>query len=142
MSRKNFNTTIDEQTIALIGRLAVNGKSKGEIVDMAIALLAAPKSNPNEEINRWFRETWKRLDELPDVLLAAKRAGLAGPAGDVPPLAASNISEGEFSVTCAHCGMGFFGTTKYASLCGICQSDGHRNVRPHDCRECQNATSI
>lgn len=64
MPRKNFNTTIDEGTIEKITALAVNGKSKGEIVDMAIALLAAPKVNPNEEISRWFRETWTRLDEL------------------------------------------------------------------------------
>lgn len=80
--RKNFNTTIDEETIAAIERLAVNGKSKGAVVDEAVALLVSRSKVvlPDEAtVNRWFRETWSRLDEIHGMMDAVASLGAPGP---------------------------------------------------------------
>lgn len=85
-------------------------------------------------------------DILRDVVAELKTAKQNGSgAAQVAPTLESATPKpvaGEFNVQCAHCGSWFMGATKYASLCGDCQLAGHRNVRTHDCRECQNAASI
>lgn len=85
------------------------------------------------------------IDALPEtigevlrVVVAELKTAKAASAQSV----SSAMVDGEFSCACAHCGARFQGGTKYASLCGDCQAAGHRNVRPHDCRECQGAVSI
>ncbi len=75
-------------------------------------------------------------DVLRLVVTELKTAKVAGAQPGAPS------TSGEFSCACAHCGARFSGATKYASLCRDCQTAGHRNVRPHDCRECQGAVSI
>ncbi len=137
--RKNFNTTIDEQTIELIDKLAV-GRSKGAVVDEAVALLAAPsKDGPSEAaVNRWFRETWKRLEDLPGEILEAADARRgrkinedSRPSRDE----VAAVAELPFERQCKHCPKTFRTANKYAAICVECRHAGHSN-EPRECPVC------
>jgi hypothetical protein len=100
--RKNFNTTIDEETIALIEKLAV-GRSKGQVVDEAVAALANPVDMV-KVLNGWFQETWGRFDALPEEVgevlrvvvaeLKSQRAPSAAQAGNTNPASIPGVHRG------------------------------------------------
>ena len=150
--RRNFNTTIDEGTIALIEKLAVGGKSKGAVVDEAVAMLATPKSDGFQvDVNRWFRETWARLDEILEtvqsvgpassqvpstlattandgypVVVSAGRAVLNA-SGGFDPTEIPGVSVGAPNLVgtakCDHCGK--FRAPRRVPLCSVCIEGGH-----------------
>jgi hypothetical protein len=103
MGRKNFNTTIDEATIESIERLAVNGKSKGAVVDEAIAALANPVDLV-EVVGGWFQETWGRFDSLPEEVgevlrmvvaeLKSQRTQQPAPNGGFSPTSVPGVHRG------------------------------------------------
>ncbi len=142
--RKNFNTTIDEETIALIEKLAV-GRSKGQVVDEAVAMLAAPsRDGPSEAVvNRWFRETWKRMEDLPAEILAAADARRArkGPLRNPPSEGVSPVAyvgspvPAPFERQCKHCPKMFRTANKFATICVECKHGGHSN-EPGECPIC------
>ena len=142
--RKNFNTTIDEETIAAIERLAVNGKSKGAVVDEAVALMVnrSKASLPDEAtVNRWFRETWSRLDEILEFVGQPPESQvLAEPEPPKRTIADPAALMG-VPIQCKHCGQVALGPTKFATICFECKTEGH-TLAPADCPICTAGTGL
>lgn len=138
MARRNFNTTVDEGTIAAIDRLAMGGKSKGQVIDEAVGALE--KQLGRGDVLQKMYERQLGMELKIDEILEMGRS-VPAPAGTREevylPAARGDEQVGEFTVTCVHCGERFHAATRYATLCKNCQGAGHRNVRPADCRECQ-----
>lgn len=140
MARKNFNTTIDEGTIEKIERLAVNGRSKGEVIDIAVGMLDAPKVDPSIQVHHWFRETWERLDEIAERLEEGGALRTEAPLGagieELRAIVGPTAPAGELpkNARCVHCGERFAGA-RTATCCIKCATGGH-SVDVRDCRPC------
>ncbi len=154
MAKVPFNTTIPEDVRDGIKALAVDGKSQGDVVTEAYRELVRPRANPNEEVGRWFRETWGRMDALPEEILDASDARRAqkggGQVASAPrnggfdPATIAGVQSGvsavagKFPCRCVHSGCQgskFMAASRMANLCPECEAGGHRGDR-HDCVEC------
>lgn len=132
----------------------------GKTDDALRAVLVAQKPvvDPHAEVGRWFRETWARLENLPEEILEAADAKWAqknggviknAPTEGLPVVAYASAAEipgvqkgvgapKGFSCRCVHSGCQggkFTGASRYANLCPECEAGGHRGDR-HDCVEC------
>ena len=161
MGKVALNTMVAPETLEAIRGMAT-GKSQGQVVDEAIAALQG--GDRHGEVNRWFRETWTRLEGLPDAdaiadvvrsVIAEFKAQKAMPSqipsASMPannsisfdPASIPGVSVGVpkgFPCRCVHSGCKgskFQGASKYANLCLACQESGHRGD-PRNCQECFN----
>lgn len=141
MAKVALNTMVAAETMEAIRSLAT-GKSQGQVVDEAIAAIQG--GDQHSEVNRWFRETWTRLDEiLETVQTVPSDAASREPGGDIEfgietdgsfrAVAAPNLPK---NATCRHCGNRFAGP-KYATICSLCKSVGHTG----DLRDCPRCTA-
>lgn len=116
---------------------------KGTQNEVLRDLLAVQGTNQPAQPNGLQSAQLNRIeDAVVEIVEAVRRKGQTAASSAILPARSAPTIEGEFSCQCAHCGARFQGGTKYASLCDDCQATGHRNVRPHDCRECQSAASV
>lgn len=114
-----------------------------------------PKADEHAEINRWFRETWSRLEEI-------ERLVVDGAPGNVrlSPAEAARMAkaarDGEIgdeqggapaggvgvSMQCLHCPRpGRKGSSKFATICFECKAEGH-TLTPAECPECTAGSAI
>lgn len=142
MGRKNFNTTIDEATIETIERLAVGGKSKGDVIDAAVALLACPPVDLEGIMRQLARETWARLDEVLETVQTVQPEpdyqgqALPRPPGYTDPASVPGVTVGPPvpRYKCDHCGL-TPAVSRVGDICPSCRREGHRG-EPRDCRAC------
>ena len=100
----------------------------------AVLVAKAPRVDEHGEVGRWFRETWKRLDEIlehvqtvePQEFIERQVPSMAPPVSVVVP---------GFPIQCRHCGERGQGATKFATICFGCKGAGHSNL-PSECPVC------
>ncbi len=110
----------------------------GKTDDALRAVLVNRKvvADPHVEINRWFRETWKRLEDLPREILEAADARRGQKSVPVPiPNPQSSVEEFPFRPMCQHCGNEFGSRMKFATICPECKRGNHGGDR-RDCPIC------
>lgn len=146
MAKVALNTMVAPETLEAIRALAT-GKSQGQVIDELIAGLQG--GDKHGEINRWFRETWERLDEVLETVqsvpfepeIRGNDGGNVGAPRVFDPVSIPGVQRGVtsgFPCRCVHSGCKgskFQGASKYANLCPACEESGHRGDR-HDCKEC------
>lgn len=148
MVKVALNTMVAPETLEAIRGMAT-GRSQGQVVDEAIAAIQG--GDKHGEVNRWFRETWTRLDEIFEMLQSGEpedwaqgrntieRARLLIAQSD--PAAIPGVSRGpvgQFPCRCVHSGCRgakFQGASRFANLCPACSESGHAG-EPRSCQSC------
>ena len=128
---------------------ALPGKTDDALRDVLLTK-AAPKVDSHAEVNRWFRETWERLDEILEVVQPPSGAGVWHKAemvaGVRDPASIPGVSvgvpraTGQFPCRCVHSGCQgakFQGASKFANRCPECEEKGH-TLNSRECQECFN----
>ncbi len=110
------------------------GVSQAEAVERGLERLVEKREAVSDgDINRWFRETWKRLEDLPREILEAADARRGQRASQIPSTSVEPDVMAGFWVHCQHCGnQRARGATKFATICIGCKHAGHCN----ETREC------
>ena len=159
MARKNFNTTIDEGTLETITRLAVNGRSKGEVIDLSVAMFDEdrPKYDMGDVVTRLdgLRDALYVVSDMATETVEAVREKRRIPTvhGTLPamppvpegfdPASIPGVSQGSKvevenakpkTNKCGHCGRMFAGP-KGSTLCQPCIEGGHW-LDMRDCAKC------
>lgn len=144
MAKVALNTMVAPETLEVIRGMAT-GKSQGQVVDEAIAALQG--GDKHGEVNRWFRETWARLEDILEALQSADSfapalgAVYVAPHGRPDPATIPGVSRGlvgQFPCRCVHSGCQgakFQGMSKFANLCDGCRESGHAGD-PRSCQSC------
>ncbi len=145
-----LNTMVAPGTLEAIRGMAI-GKSQGQVVDEAINALQG--GDKHGEVNRWFRETWGRLDEVLKILQSTPTensyfdlysAAIIKQRQETPiePSQISGVQRGSppKNAFCKHCGNRFVGS-KYATICSECKSTGHTLI-PAECPICTAGAAI
>lgn len=130
MAKVALNTMVAAETLEAIRGMAT-GKSQGQVIDEAIAALRG--GDKHGEVNRWFRETWTRLDEILETVQSEPSNG-GGTLSTVPGTPVEAVTA-PFSRDCKHCGDSFGTASKWATICPPCKSSGHTNL-PAECPQC------
>lgn len=153
MAKVALNTMVAAETLEAIRGMAT-GKSQGQVIDELV--VAAQGGDKHSEVGRWFRETWTRLEGLPDADGVADivRAVIGefrtqrATSSQVPstlssaPAAVQQSPSAGYDAGCGHCGNPFkvAAGRPPTTLCPGCFRIGHRNTP--NCYECGKAEHL
>lgn len=112
----------------------------------AVLVSKKPVVDEHADINRWFRETWQRLEEILEMLQSEPSEYgppvFPTPAREIPGvqvgIGAAKSAAGQFPCQCRHSGCRggkFMGTGRGLTLCPECFATGHRG-EPRNCGPC------
>lgn len=141
MAKVAINVLVPEDVRDGIKRLAVDGRSQGDIVTEAYRLWVLSDTG---DVRQKMFETMRRIEDTLEGLMTARPVAGAILSADLA-MTKAVVDAPElrgFPITCTHCGeAGARAPNKHASICYGCRADKHTN-QPAECPVCTAGQSI